>query len=107
MSSKYDEQISRGMVLLDERVPGWEHRIDLERLRLSECKDCVVGQLFGGEPTLLGDTPILDDGYGIDFYTDGAYRLGVLEDDYLYGFTLLNEEQTFGGLTRAWKRAIR
>jgi len=31
--------------LLDEHQPGWADDIDLKRLNLSSCQDCVVGQL--------------------------------------------------------------
>lgn len=41
------ERIERGAALLDERRPGWEAEIDLDRLNLASSTDCVLGQLWG------------------------------------------------------------
>jgi len=41
----YKERVARGAMLLDYLVPGWHKKIDLDRLRLSSCTDCVCGQL--------------------------------------------------------------
>jgi hypothetical protein len=43
-----EARVRRGAALLDERVPGWMERINLERLRLEDCRACVLGQLYGG-----------------------------------------------------------
>jgi len=40
-------RVGRGMALLDERVPGWVDRIDVDRLDVSHPGDCPLGQLFG------------------------------------------------------------
>lgn len=36
----------RGAALLDEKMPGWHDKIDLERLQLASLTQCVLGQLF-------------------------------------------------------------
>lgn len=38
-------KVEKGMTLLDERVPGWDRKIDLKQLDLSDNDRCVVGQL--------------------------------------------------------------
>lgn len=40
------EAAAKGAALLDERMPGWHARIDLDRLDLADGKQCVLGQLF-------------------------------------------------------------
>jgi hypothetical protein len=108
MSGKYDEQIAAGMALLDEKVPGWERRVNIDRLKLSDCMNCVVGQLFRADPELLGAEAIEDNGYGDMFFGKGVYRLGIEGDHEEYGFSLRPfGEQSWAGLTRVWKRAIR
>jgi len=39
--------VARGVELLDERLPGWDEEITVENLNLSNCRECVLGQLFG------------------------------------------------------------
>lgn len=41
------ERVQRGMAFLDVDKPGWEDCIDLERLDMSNCGDCVLGQIYG------------------------------------------------------------
>ena len=111
MSGPYAAVIQRGMALLDEQVPDWWQRIRVDRLMLEDCKNCVVGQLFGADPSLLGTAPIADDGDGFDLFAEGVERLGIEDDDHLYGFNLSpylgDGEGTWLGLTRAWRQAIR
>lgn len=45
----YEKKIAMGMALLDEKLPGWEDQVDLERLALNDCRRCVVGQLCGAD----------------------------------------------------------
>lgn len=47
------EAVTAGAALLDERVPGWwrqdgEPAISLSSLDLSDCSECVLGQLHPG-----------------------------------------------------------
>ena len=93
--SVHDPFIARGFVLLDEKVPGWEHRVDLKTLDLGSWTRCVVGQLFDVQKREL--------------LWEGFSALGV-ESPRAYGFSLnwdLHHAATYGGLTNAWKRAIR
>lgn len=83
MTGTYDEKIAAGMVLLGGKMPGWERRIDLRKLRLSDCYRCVVGQLFRG-------------------YFDGKEALGFC-DGSDYGF----DGADYRALTAGWRRAIR
>ena len=46
------EAVKRGAQLLDELVPGWHRRIDLERLEMTDINLCILGQLFGYEAEL-------------------------------------------------------
>jgi hypothetical protein len=93
--SIHDSNIERGMALLDEKVPGWDQRIDLRSLDVGSRMQCVVGQLFG-----VRDNDLLYLGY---------QALGVKRPRQ-YGFSLdwdLGYRATYGGLTTAWKRKIR
>jgi len=40
-------RIERGAALLDDKVPGWQDKIDLATLDMSNCANCVVGQVYG------------------------------------------------------------
>jgi hypothetical protein len=41
------QAVTRGALLLDELVPGWERRITKKLLMSSPCS-CILGQLYGG-----------------------------------------------------------
>lgn len=39
--------VANGMAYLDEVAPGWESKIDLDRLNIGSKFNCVLGQVFG------------------------------------------------------------
>lgn len=41
------EYVNNGAKLLDKKCPGWFLKIDLKKLDLADCFNCVLGQLFG------------------------------------------------------------
>lgn len=42
---QYAERIERGAAFLDEKVPGWRDRIDLDVLDIGDCDRCILSQL--------------------------------------------------------------
>lgn len=87
------ERVRAGMALLDERVPGWEQRIDLDTLHLGDCTTCVMGHVFGSFNAGLRKL-------GPPIYSSSAWSTS--RD---FGFS--GPMEHYGALTRAWKRAIR
>lgn len=65
--------VERGMGWLDRNYPGWADRIDPDRLQMSQCQWCVLGQLVGEFDTVLTNSG----------WTDG--------DAAEYGFTLTDD----------------
>ncbi len=45
----FKSQIERGAKLLDEKLPDWFWRVNVQKLKLSWCQSCVVGQLFAAK----------------------------------------------------------
>ena len=41
-----EQRVQRGVKLLDEYDPDWFKQINLEKLDLSNCHECLLGQLF-------------------------------------------------------------
>jgi hypothetical protein len=41
------ENVNNGVALLDEKAPGWREKMNLDKLNMSNCIDCVLGQVFG------------------------------------------------------------
>lgn len=41
------EKVHRGAKVLDQVIPGWEKRVNLETLRMGSATLCMLGQLFG------------------------------------------------------------
>lgn len=49
MASKIEprEEVRAGAAWLDEHKPGWHDVVDTYDLRMANCSNCVLGQLFG------------------------------------------------------------
>jgi hypothetical protein len=89
--SEITKRVERGAALLDEKRPGWWQGIDLDRLDISSCSDCIAGQIGGGN-YLIG--------------AEGA-GLWTWEEDVAHGFGA--EAASFaeyGALTAAWRDLI-
>ncbi len=78
--------VLRGAELLDERLPGWPHHVDADKLDLGNSCNCPLGQIFGD-------------------YDDAVDILG-LEKPERFGFHLAAGRQTFDKLTDAWRRVV-
>lgn len=79
-----DPRVVRGTELLDERMPGWAERIDLETLRLSSPCKCICGQIGGGYAKgmeRLGH-PDNGDGRSFGFFCDDFSEYSALEQDW-------------------------
>lgn len=53
-------RVKRGARFLDEVAPGWDTRIDLDTLRLSDGSACICGQVFKDKVS----DPDMDNGFG-------------------------------------------
>ena len=89
-----------GAELLDKLKPCWYRSVRLDTLKLSDCSDCVLGQLFGG--------------YGYGVFVLRRHLRDV--DAAANGFTLTCEEadrasitetdELYARLTEFWKVEI-
>jgi hypothetical protein len=87
--------VERGAEFLDEKLPGWEEKINLRTLDLGSTCKCVVGQLYKEGPR---DHAAYDRGLDVLGIPDGmTARLGFNT----WG------RQTFTRLTESWKDLIR
>ena len=62
MADTIAARVARGAALLDERIPGWDQRIDLDTLDIDSCQNCVLSQLFGSPQNAFDFNPY----YGFD-----------------------------------------
>jgi hypothetical protein len=88
------ERVVRGAALLDERMPGWEAKIDLDRLDLDSVWECVLGQLYGQDPNW--------NGYDRGKLVLGGMDIATAAD---HGFSQGETGTTYGEyreLTNAW-----
>jgi hypothetical protein len=62
-----EEAVRRGAELLDERHPGWAHKIDTDRLDISSGCNCIIGQL---DPSVWcsASSPVTDWAEALGFY---------------------------------------
>ena len=110
----YSDRVREGAALLDERRPGWRGAIDVERLDLGSCFNCVLGQLYGqfgyGMLTLLD----VDDDELTNTDRALARALGFIADSAPYGWdtgsrataSVANREAELA-LREAWLEVIR
>jgi hypothetical protein len=84
-------RVARGAAFLDKRYPGWQDQVDLTRLDIDSCYQCVLGQLYGS-------------------FTQGSNSLGIgYEKCARMGMDskgLVRSKEEFPKLTRAWVREI-
>jgi hypothetical protein len=92
--------VCRGVALLDEHVPGWEHQINLDTLDLVNTERCVLGQLW------LAQHPRTRDRYAAYDKMCKALKLPGIENEIEFGFTVGLSDDGGGRwvwLTKAWK----
>ncbi len=74
VASDVAARVALGVAWIDENVPGWGDRVDLDCLDIGNRRNCVIGQLFGDyfygplprrEAMALGFQRTADDGYGV------------------------------------------
>lgn len=97
----YDKRVAAGVARLDDRIPDWFERIDLDALNVSNGNWCVTAQVSGGSwrngMTLLGldFQEYVDHGFMIrysDYKTEaGADQAFALLNDLWYG--VISERQ--------------
>jgi hypothetical protein len=94
----FETEVQRGIALLDEKVPGWRTKVDLDRL------DMALGW-----PSRTGCGCILTQVFGS--YGDGLQTLDFdtwHSDDDEFGFDVADarSDHRYRELTAAWKRAL-
>ena len=93
MTDTIEARVVRGAALLDETLPGWVERIDLDNLALDDECDCVLGQTW--------------DGYSLSSPFDAHMNeLGLLGSEGIeHGFDV-RDPREYEALTAEWKRLV-
>lgn len=92
----YEEQIARGIAVMDRVKPGWVSSIDLSIFDIKDTGMCVVGQVFGGSYTAAIGR--LSEYIGRDYDTT--------EVDCGFGFTLRTTDSQWNELNDEWRRIL-
>jgi hypothetical protein len=92
------ERVARGAALLDEKMPGWIERVNVEWLDIASCYFCVLGQ-------------VLDDGTRASTDDlDSPYSAGIkaLDIDREYHGTVWHgfDGIHIDALNAAWRRLV-
>lgn len=75
-----EEEVKRGIALLNQKNPGWREKVDLETLNMLKVAGCTLGQVYK------------------DYY-EGLIELGLTDTDdsaVQYGFQMPGVEAGFG-----------
>lgn len=94
------EEVKAGIALLDEKVPGWRERIDLNQLKMEYCFSCILGQVFGEYVFGLRQLGIATDDDSEFDPEEQAVNLGF-QSNRRNGICL-----DYGYLNQAWKEAL-
>lgn len=104
MATDVTGRVARGVALLDEKVPGWVDRVDVEQLDVSNGLTCVLGQLFltysSGRAKLdLDEVQAAEHGFQLRFP-----KGSTLADLVTVLAAAFGDE--YPALTREWQRVI-
>ena len=61
--------VNAGVALLNEKMPGWYCKLDLEELDISSSDKCVLGQLF--------ESPAPEDRRFYTSWYQGGFNVGI------------------------------
>ena len=92
VTTTIQDRVQAGMTLLDQRLPGWEDHIDLDRLDMRLFGSCILGQLYGSE--------VATENLGLQI-TDSYQTNQVVQHGFGSG------EHSYDDLTQAWREAIK
>jgi len=108
----YEEQIARGIAVLNERRPSWRELIDMEQLDVISVMTCPVGQAYEITSNLTEagrawDAALVDLGaprYDTirGFYADSPTRAWAID----HGFETDGGYTAYEELTDEWRRAL-
>lgn len=87
-----EQRAQAGAEFLDENIPGWEERVNPNRLIMNDCLSCVLGQLYGDFDVALDE---------LDMTYEEATNYGFFLD-INRGFF-----QEYTELTEIWRDLIR
>ena len=92
-SNGFRQQIEAGAKLLDEKVPGWVERQNLEKLDISDIDNCVVGQTFPDRPYTEALMELFDeDDEQSALHMSLQYGFCIPSDRTYEGYSQLTEE---------------
>ena len=70
--AELNENVQRGVALLDKEMPDWRERIDLPAFDIQECESCVLGFCYGGVALDEWDSDDEED-------VESGYDLGLIQ----------------------------
>lgn len=92
---RFEERVSRGVALLDERKPNWRELIDTKKLDMTCQYNCILGQVY--RSYMQGLSALFTVNLSFDHACNHGFHLPVGSDRDNDGFDELAEE---------WKRHI-
>lgn len=100
----FETPAPEGAALLDEKLPGWADKIDLDAFVITSIYSCVLGQLYGGYGRGLGEL------FGEEIYTSNATEAKRLAERVAsLGFdmsTIGEYDYSWGDLQKEWEYLI-
>lgn len=93
----YEARVAKGAAWLDEKQRGWERRINVAELMMSDCYECVLGQIFGDFFVAVVSERLANPvEYGFNLYACNPLQFQGLRDTWV---TLIKERFDTGNLS--------
>lgn len=102
------DRVASGVALLDQRVPGWVDRINVDRLDMASNVSCVLGQLFsdygvGCKALGLSVRGAVDHGFQTNLPEP---REGASDVERILLFISVAKNNEYGPLNQEWRRVL-
>lgn len=103
------ERVALGVTFLDDTVPNWRDRVDLETFDITDPDNCIVGQVFlasDNVPTNHSGTPWMRGSWTLHDWVESRTDE---EPDFLmadYGFEHERDTVEYAELDVEWRKVL-
>jgi hypothetical protein len=74
---RFPRRVKKGAKLLDRQHPGWADKVRITKLKMSDPRSCVLGEVFAERDPETGELSL----YSVDGFSRGSEALGLDESD--------------------------
>lgn len=96
----FKNKVAKGAALMDKELPGWEQKIDLDRLDLGDFRCCIIGQAHPRQFYHEALHELFQTKNAIQLSQDHGFSVDV------HDLPLKEKDKRYALLTEEWKAYI-